>query len=99
MNPVYHECVTDRHPKFRFGELDDTTPEARRHLVRLLQQMTPSERFASALDASRRLRAFAYAGLRLHHPDASPEELDRLYAELILPPELYQAIRDAFRYA
>ena len=81
----------------RFGELDDTTPEARSHLDELLRRMTPEERFASALAASRRLREFAYAGLRSHHPEASAEELDRLYAEAVLPPELYRRFVDATR--
>ena len=78
-----------------FGDLDDTTPEARRHLIALLREMSPGERFASALAASRRLRAVAYAGLRLHHPTATPDELDRLYAELVLPPDLFRRFVDA----
>lgn len=81
----------------RFGDLDDTTPEARANLDDQLRGMTPAERFASALEASRRLREFAYAGLRAHHPDASAEELDRLYLEAVLPPELYRRFVDATR--
>ena len=81
----------------RFGDLDDTTPEARAHLDELLRRMTPEERFASALAASRRLREFTYAGLRSHHPDASIDQLDQLYAEAVLPADLYRRFIDATR--
>lgn len=80
----------------RFGDLDDTTPEARAHLEGLLRRMTPEERLASALAASRLLREFAYAGLRARHPEASEEELDRLYAKAVLSPELYRRFVDDF---
>lgn len=80
----------------RFGSLDDTTPEAREHLLALLRSMSHAERFASALAASRRLREFTYSGLRSRHPVASGQELDRMYAELVLPPELYRKFVDAF---
>ena len=58
--------------------------------------MTPAECFAIALDQSRRLRAFTYSGLRARHPAATDDELDRMYAELILPPELFRRYCDAF---
>jgi hypothetical protein len=83
----------------RFGALDDTTPEAREVLLGLLRRMSPAERFASALAASSRLREFVYSGLRLRSPDASPEELDRMYAELILPPDVCRKFLEARRTA
>jgi len=66
----------------------DTSPEARRILIELLRKKTPAEKLAMVADAFETARELTMTGLRLRHPGASPSELQVLYLEHMLGPEL-----------
>ncbi len=66
----------------------DTTPEAEAVLIRLWGE-TPSWRKWKMMEhLNRTARELAHAGLQRRHPDATPEELRRCLADLVLGPEL-----------
>ena len=78
--------------KSRFGTFSDTPPEVEAVRLELLRKMTPTERFALALEASSHLMEMALAGIRLRLPDAPREAIEREYARIILPSELFSRI-------
>jgi hypothetical protein len=70
----------------RFGEMLDTSPQARRRYFELLRKMTPEQRAKVMSAATRRMRRMVEAGVRLQHPTADDDEVRvrvviRLYGE------------------
>jgi hypothetical protein len=53
----------------------------RRQYVEALRRMTPEERLAKAFELGELTRSLLRSGLAERYPDASPEELHRLYLE------------------
>jgi hypothetical protein len=66
----------------------DTSAEAEQLQVEIWRRMSHIERAQVITGACRAARAFAFAGLRARHPDASERMLVALYAELTAGPEL-----------
>jgi len=66
----------------------DTTPEAEAVLVRLWRETPGWRKWEMMEELNRTAREFALAGLRRRYPEASPEELRRRLADLLLGPEL-----------
>lgn len=62
-------------PSDTFGEMLDTTPQARERYHALLRQMTPQQRLRAISSASRGIRTLAEAGIRREHPGAPAEEI------------------------
>lgn len=60
----------------RFGEMLDTSPDARARYFDLLGRLTPAERARSVVSLGRAARAFARAGIRWSQPDASPDAVE-----------------------
>lgn len=66
----------------------DTTPEAEEVQLEIYRRMSGRRKLELMLEANRRAREQALAGLRLRHPDAGPEELFRRLMDLTLGEEL-----------
>lgn len=66
----------------------DTTPEAEEILFASWRNTPAWQKWARMGALNRTARQLALAGLRRRHPDASPAELQRRLADLILGPEL-----------
>ena len=66
----------------------DTSAEAERIQVAIWRRMSSLERAQVITGACQAARAFAFAGLRARHPDASDRKLVALYVELTAGPEL-----------
>ena len=66
----------------------DTTEEAERVQVGIWRRMSSLERAQVITGACRAARAFAFAGLRARHPEASERMLVALYVELTAGSEL-----------
>jgi len=73
--------------------LDDTTPEARRALVRVYQEMPPERKATIVGDLRRMTRQLFEAGYRDRHPDATTDELVLAWMRHTLDPELYEKAR------
>jgi hypothetical protein len=70
----------------RFGEMLDTSPDARTRYFHLLARLTPAERARKVVSLGRAARALARAGIRQSHPDASPDAVEfELIARLYGP--------------
>ena len=73
----------------------DTSPEARRVQYDLYRRMPLGRRLELAFDMYDTGRLLAIAGLRMRHPDANEEELQRLWARQHLGPELFERVYGA----
>jgi hypothetical protein len=67
---------------------EDTSPEAERVLIELLRKATPARKFKMIVSANLASRKLAMCGLRMRHPNESPERLRRRLADLWLGKEL-----------
>jgi hypothetical protein len=70
----------------------DTSPEARRVLYDLYRRMPLGRKLELVLDMCDTGRLLAIAGLRMRHPNASEEELTRLWARQHLGRELFERV-------
>ena len=62
----------------------DTLPEAERVQIELLRRAPPWRKLEMVGQVNEIVRTLALSGLRQRYPDASPEELRRLLADLLL---------------
>jgi len=66
----------------------DTRPEAEAVLIGLLRQAPPWRKLHMVGQLNQTVRTLALSGLRARHPQASPQELRRRLADLLLGPDL-----------
>ncbi len=70
----------------------DTPPEVLRVQYEIYRQMSPARKFQLIFDTYEMGRQLAMAGLRMRHPNATREELWRLWAQQHLGRELFQKV-------
>ncbi len=75
----------------RYGP-SDTRPEAERLMIELMRRASPEKKLHMVGQLCEMVRTLALEGLRTRHPDASPEELRRRLADLLLGPELAKKV-------
>jgi len=68
---------------------NDTIKQAKRVLIDLYRTMQPHVKIRRIFDAYRMGKLLAMAGLRQSFPDASEDEIWRLWAKRHLGPELF----------
>ena len=66
----------------------DTRPEAETVLIGLLRQAPPWRKLHMVGQLNQTVRTLALSGLRARHPEASPQELRRRLADLLLGSDL-----------
>ncbi|MBC7250792.1 MAG: hypothetical protein H5T62_10965 [Anaerolineae bacterium] len=66
----------------------DTRPEAERVQIELLRQAPPWRKLHLVGQMNQTVRTLALSGLRQRYPQATPEELRRRLADLVLGPAL-----------
>ena len=66
----------------------DTHPEAERVQIELLRQAPAWRKLEMVGQINQTVRTLALSGLRQRHPQATPEELRRRLADLLLGPSL-----------
>ena len=66
----------------------DTRPEAEAVLIGLLRQAPPWRKLTMVGQLNQAVRTLALSGLRTRHPEATPQELRRRLADLLLGPDL-----------
>jgi hypothetical protein len=66
----------------------DTHPEAERVQVELLRQAPAWRKLEMVGQLNQTVRTLALSGLRQRHPEATPQELRRRLADLLLGPNL-----------
>jgi len=76
----------------------DTRPEAEAVLIGLLRQAPAWRKLHMVGQLNQTVRTLALSGLRRRYPEATPEELRRRLADLLLGPDLaarvYGPLRD-----
>jgi hypothetical protein len=77
----------------------DTTPEARQVQEELWRRMPLGRRLELVFDMYDTGQQLALAGLRLQHPEATEEELWRLWARRHLGEELFERVYGASKRA
>jgi len=81
--------MTDPRPK---SGKSDTSPEARRVQYDLYRRMSPARKFQLIFDTYEMGKQLAMAGLRMRHPEATKEELWRLWAQQHLGRDLFEEV-------
>ena len=71
----------------------DTSHDAARVLTERMRRLTPAQRVAEGLRASRLARDFMRAGIRMRHPDYTREQVEEALARLLWGDELYTRAR------
>ncbi len=66
----------------------DTRPEAEAVLIGLLRQAPPWRKLHMVAQMNQTVRTLVLSGLRARHPEATPQELRRCLADLLLGPDL-----------
>jgi len=66
----------------------DTSPEIERALYEGLREMPAWRKLELVVQLNRTARELALSGLRQRHPRATPDELHRRLADLLLGPDL-----------
>ncbi len=66
----------------------DTRPEAERVQIELLRQAPAWRKLEMVGQLNQTVRTLALSGLRQRHPEATPQELRRRLADLLLGPNL-----------
>lgn len=70
------------------GLFPDTRPEAEAMLIRLLRQAPPWRKLEMVSQLNQAVRTLALSGLRQRHPEATPQELSRRLADLLLGADM-----------
>ncbi|MGD8402080.1 MAG: hypothetical protein PVJ21_00350 [Anaerolineales bacterium] len=68
--------------------LTDTSPAAERLQIELMRQAPTWRKAYLVGQMTESIRLLTYTGLRQRHPQATPDQLRRMLAELWLGPEL-----------
>lgn len=76
----------------RSHSLRDTDPEAHRVHIDLMRRAEGWRKLQLADQLHQSLRTLALAGLRARHPGASPEELRRRLADMLLGVKLAEEV-------
>ena len=71
---------------------EDTSPEAEAALIEITRRLSPEQKLAQTFALIRMARSLAISGLRSRYPDASPEELRRRFAALVLDAETVRRV-------
>ncbi len=70
----------------------DTDPKAERVQIELLRRVPAWRKIQMVSQLNETVRTLALSGLRQRHPDASPQALRRLLADLILGESLAEKV-------
>ena len=79
------------------SERNDTSPQALRAQYEIYRRMSPGRKLELVFQTCRTGRELALAGLKMRHPDATDEQLWRLWARQHLGSELFEAAYGAPR--
>ena len=75
----------------------DTHPEVEQIQIEIIRRMPSWRKIALVDDLNETVKAFAVSGIKGRHPEASPRQIQRLLADLMLGPELAEKVYDRAR--
>lgn len=68
--------------------LSDTHPKITRIQIEILRRMPPWQKIALLSSLNETVQTLAIAGIKQRHPHATPEQIQRIWAEMTLGAEL-----------
>ena len=77
--------------------LTDTHPKIEKMQNDLIRRMPAWRKFALVDDLNETVKLLAICGIRQRHPGATPQQIQRLLADLMLGPELARKVYDHAR--
>ena len=72
----------------------DTHPKMEALQIELIRRMPSWKKMAMVDSLNETVKALALGGIRQRHPDATPEQLRRMLAEMMLGAELARKVYD-----
>ena len=70
----------------------DTDLKIEQIQIELLRKTSPARKFEMVAQMNNTVRIFMFAGLKRRNPDASPEMLRRMFADLLLGEDLARKV-------
>jgi hypothetical protein len=70
----------------------DTSPKMEQMHIELVRRMPSWKKFATVDDLNETVKSFATCGIKQRHPDATPMQVRRFLADLMLGPELARKV-------
>lgn len=71
---------------------EDTNPEIEQIQIEMLRHASPARKFEMVAQMNNAVRAFMFAGLKRRNPGATSEELQRMFADLLLGEDLAKKV-------
>jgi len=75
----------------------DTHPKIEQIQIELIQRMTTWKKFAIVDGLNETVKTLAVSGIKQRHPNATPQQVHRMLAELMLGAELARKVYDHAR--
>lgn len=75
----------------------DTHPKMEALQIQFIRRMTPWEKISIVDDLNKTVKRLAISGIQQRHPNATPKQVHRLLAELMLGAELARSVYDHAR--
>ena len=75
----------------------DTHPKMEALQIELIRRMPAWKKFAIVDGLNKTVKTLAMSGIKQRHPDATPEQIQRMLAELMLGEELARKVYDHAR--
>ncbi len=77
----------------------DTHPKIEQMQIEFIRRMPAWKKLAMVDDLNETVKTLALSGIKERNPGASPQEIHRMLAELILGPELARKVYGEIRHA
>jgi hypothetical protein len=75
----------------------DTHPKIEQMQIELIRKMPSWKKFAAVDDLNETVRTLAISGIKQRHPGATPTEIHRMLADILLGQELARKVYDHAR--
>lgn len=75
----------------------DTHPQIEALQIEIIRRMPAWKKFSVVEGLNEMVKAMAVSGLKERHPEATPQQIQRLLTDLMLGPELAQKVYDHAR--
>ena len=75
----------------------DTHPKIEQMQIELIRKMPSWKKFATIDDLNETVKTLAVSGIKQRHPEATPAQIQRMLANILLGPELARKVYDHAR--
>lgn len=75
----------------------DTHPKIEQMQIELIRKMPSWKKFAAIDDLNETVKTLAVSGIKQRHPEATPAQVQRMLADILLGPELAGKVYDHAR--